>query len=443
MSARDARLIFLSAVEAVQPKQFMPQYMKVESGRLTLGDCSFKLADTKNIYIVAMGKAAAAMSHEAEMILGELISDGITITKYGHALPLKYGRCLQAGHPLPDANSLVAAGALLEFLEGKDPNDIIIVLISGGASALIADGPPGSSLGDLQALNQILLNIGVNIQEINTIRKHLSFIKGGQLVRQASPARVVSLILSDVPGDDPAIIASGPTSPDPSTFSDAWNILEKYRMKDRLAPSLIDWLQRGLAGEIPETLKPGDHLFRNTRNYIVGSNRQALEVAALEAEKLGYQVELSTVIMQGEASVLARELVEGSGKYEHEGPTCILFGGETTVTIRGNGRGGRNQEFALAAFCALQEKNISKERFPVILAAGTDGTDGNTDATGAIIDYQTVENALRLKLNPSSYLQNNDSYTFFKKVGGLLVTGPTQTNVMDLVLMLLPGWNSI
>ncbi len=443
MLARDARLIFLSAVEAVQPKQFMPQYMKVESGRLTLGDYSFKLADTKNIYIVAMGKAAAAMSHEAELILGELISDGITITKYGHALPLKYGRCLQAGHPLPDANSLVAAGALLEFLEGKDPNDIIIVLISGGASALIADGPPGSSLGDLQALNQILLNIGANIQEINTIRKHLSFIKGGQLVRQASPARVVSLILSDVPGDDPAIIASGPTSPDPSTFSDAWNILGKYRMKDRLAPSLIDWLQRGLAGDIPETLKPDDHLFRNTRNYIVGSNRQALEVAALEAEKLGYQVELSTVIMQGEASVLAREFVEGSGKYEHEGPTCILFGGETTVTIRGNGRGGRNQEFALAAFCALQEKNISKERFPVILAAGTDGTDGNTDATGAIVDYQTVENALRLKLNPSSYLQNNDSYTFFKKVGGLLVTGPTQTNVMDLVLMLLPGWNSI
>ena len=439
MSARDARLIFLSAVEAVRPKQFMPQYMKVEFGRLILGDCSFNLADTKDIYIVAVGKAAAAMAQEAEMILGELISDGITITKYGHALPLKYCRCLEAGHPLPDGNSLLAAKTLLKFVEGKKPDDIIIVLISGGASSLIADGPPGSSLDDLQALNQILLNIGANIQEINTIRKHLSSIKGGQLVRHASPARIVSLILSDVPGDDPAVIASGPTSPDPTTFGDAWNILEKYKVKNRLAPGLTNWLERGFAGEIPETLKPGDRLFRNTRNFIVGCNRQALVAAALEAKKLGYQVERSPFMMQGVASVLAGDLVELSGKFECEGPACILFGGETTVTIRGNGRGGRSQEFALAAFCALQKKNISKDRFPVILAAGTDGTDGNTDATGAIIDYETLENTQRLKLNPSSYLQNNDSYTFFKKAGGLLVTGPTQTNVMDIVIILLPG----
>jgi hydroxypyruvate reductase len=312
-------------------------------------------------------------------------------------------------------------------------------LISGGASALLVDCPPGVLLPELQTVFNRLLQCGAAIEEMNTVRKHLSAgIKGGQLMRTAWPATVVSFILSDVIGDPLDSIASGPTVADRSTFADAWDIVRKYQLTDKLPVSIIRWLQLGLNKQIAETPKPGDPIFEKSFNYLVGTNRVALEAAAAMARSLQYTPVIVTDALKGEARDKAKELVQQVRQYEGLRPACLLLGGETTVTITGPGKGGRNQEFALAALIALQQAFPDSESMPVVLCAGTDGTDGPTNAAGALVDKGVLQLTIQRGLSPENYLAQNDSWHFFHQTNGHVITGPTHTNVMDMVIVIIP-----
>lgn len=432
-----ALAIFNAAVSAVQPSQLLPRNIQFDKNTLLLKDQSFSLKDIDHIYVIGAGKAAAAMAFEVEKILGEHITEGIVVTKYDHCLSLKKITCIEAGHPLPDENSVKAGKEILDIASRATEKDIIISLISGGASALMADHPSGVTLSQLQHLFELLLHSGVTISEINAVRKHLSFIKGGQLARAAYPATIVSFILSDVIGDSLDIIASGPTVPDASSFQDAFSVLEKYGLHDKIHRSIYDWLQKGLNKEVEETPKPGAKFFEKTFNYLIGTNRIALEAAALKARQLGFTPFILTDKMCGEANKEAEKLVGYIKNNSYTSPACILIGGETTVTIKGKGKGGRNQQFALAALHELMMSSQDQFRTPLVLSAGTDGSDGPTDATGAMVDEETIRKTKVLNLDVAQYLENNDSYNFFAKVGGHIITGATQTNVMDIVIVLI------
>lgn len=434
----DAIIIFQSAVQAVQPQYLLPRHMNFSGDVLQLGNRQFPADMVKNIYLIGAGKAAAAMAREAELILGEKITAGVIVTKYDHGLPLQYVRCLEAGHPLPDEAGIKAGEEIAAILKNAGQDDIVIALISGGASALMVDCPPAASLFDVQQLFAALLACGATIGEMNTVRKHLSpGIKGGQLVRSAFPATLVSFILSDVPGDQLDIIASGPTVADTSTFKDAWYVLEKYNLINALPGSLKDWLKDGVHGIISDTPKPGDKIFENSYTFLIGTNHIALQAAEAKAKQLGYKTSIISETLTGEARLKAVELVQFVSTYNGPRPACFLLGGETTVTIKGNGTGGRNQEFALAALLAMKKNNGFDNKFFVILSAGTDGTDGPTPAAGAVIDSSTLKSVAEKKLSPEKHLQENDSFNFFQEAGGLIITGPTQTNVMDVVVVLI------
>ncbi len=427
--------IFQSAVQAVQPQYLLPRHIQFGPEILQLGDQRISRSAIKNIYVIGAGKASAAMARETEIILGENIKEGVIVTKYDHGLPLQYIRCLEAGHPIPDAAGINAGEAIAAILNKAGEDDIVIALVSGGASALMVDCPPAATLSDVHQVFSELLACGATIEEMNIVRKHLSpGIKGGKLVRSAYPATLFSFILSDVPGDQLDIIASGPTVPDPSTFKDAWYVLEKYDLIHSLPASIRNWLQDGVRGIIPDTPKPGDAVFSKSHNFLIGTNHIALQAARAMAEKLGYHASILSETLTGEARVQAARLVQQVVSYNGPRPGCLLLGGETTVTIEGNGTGGRNQEFALAALLAL--KNV-QDNYTVILSAGTDGTDGPTPAAGAVIDGRTFECIREKKLAPQNYLDENDSFTFFQQVGGHVITGPTQTNVMDVVVVLI------
>jgi glycerate 2-kinase len=371
--------------------------------------------------------------------LGDTISEGIIVTKYDHSLPLQYVLCLEAGHPLPDAAGLQAGTEITNLLRKAGEQDIVIALISGGASALMIDCPPGSNLPEVQQVFAQLLACGATISEMNTVRKHLSpGIKGGQLVRTASPAMLVSFILSDVPGDRLDVIASGPTVPDTSTFKDAWYILEKYNLVRILPTSITEWLQKGVQGIIADTPKTGDSIFEKSHSFLIGTNQIALQSAQAAAQKLGYHTKILSDSLTGEARLKAVDVLQQAANYKGPRPACLLMGGETTVTIRGKGTGGRNQEFALAALVQLKNNNHNADKFSVLLAAGTDGSDGPTPAAGAVIDHEIIRMVREKKLSPQKYLEENDSFNFFQQVGGLIITGPTQTNVMDVVVIIIP-----
>lgn len=433
----EAIKIYQAAVKAVRPAVLLPDYISVTEDTLRLGDQLFSLSSLRNIYVIGAGKASAAMAAVVEEIAGDYITAGIVVTKYGHARPLKKVLCREAAHPVPDENGVRAATELMDIVSQAGKDDVIITLISGGASALLADCPPGIPLKDVQLTFQLLLQCGADIGEMNTVRKHVSLIKGGQLARQAYPANLVSFILSDVIGDLPEIIASGPTVPDPSTFRDAYAILEKYGLNKQVPAAVADWLKRGIDGEIPDTPKPNDPAFAGIFNYVIGTNKQALQAARHQAESSGYYTSILTNHLNGEAREAAATFVKHVLTYAGPLPACLLAGGETTVTLMGKGKGGRNQEFVLAALQAIQEQSLSGRNMPVILSAGTDGTDGPTDAAGAFIDSSVLVNVKQLSLLPQAYLDNNDAYHFFKQVNGLLITGPTQTNVMDIVVALI------
>ena len=434
---KDAVDIFYKAIEAVQPGAAIKRHCKFDGKTLFIGHRSYHLARYNNLYILGSGKATAPMAAAMENIIDEKITGGIITVKSGHVADLKHINLIEAGHPIPDENGIRGASAILNLAKIAKEDDLILCLISGGGSALLPFPYNGLTLKNKQDTIKILLSCGATIHEINTIRKHISKIKGGRLAQAAYPATLVTLILSDVVGDDLDVIASGPTVPDSSSFYDCKNIFRKYNLIDKIPQNILNHIESGISGEIDETPKPHDPVFDKTYNLIIGSNAESLMSAKEKAESLGYNVLILSSMIEGETrfiaqvhGAIAREIIKTGNPLPL--PACILSGGETTVTISGNGLGGRNQEFALSASIDISgKKNI------VMLSGGTDGTDGPTDAAGAFSDTFTLKRAEEMGLNPYRFLANNDSYHFFQKLGDLFITGPTNTNVMDLRIVLV------
>jgi hydroxypyruvate reductase len=383
------------------------------------------------------GKAAAKMASAVEELLPDKISSGIVIVKYGHKLPLNLVEIVEAGHPLPDEAGVAGTTRIVELLRQATEEDLVILLLSGGGSALLPCPVDPITLEDKIRTSQTLLDCGATIHEINAVRKHISKIKGGRLARLAHPATLVSLILSDVVGDDLDAIASGPTVPDSSSFADCLLVVERYELKEKIPPRVRAFLEAGARGEVEETPKAGEPIFQHVRNVIVGNNRMAVEAARVKAEGLGYNTLALSSFIEGEAKVvaaahaaIAKEIITTGNPIRR--PACVLSGGETTVAVRGAGLGGRNQEFSLAAAAAIDGADGV-----VILSGGTDGTDGPTDAAGGVVDGTTLQRGRDKGLDAADFLRRNDSHRFLSTVGDLLVTGPTLTNVMDLRLVLI------
>jgi hydroxypyruvate reductase len=425
-------------LRAADPKKAVHRFVKREGQALDVDGKRYHLVgDFENIYVVGGGKAGASMSAAMEEILRNLLSGGIINVKYGHTEPLKIVKTNEADHPVPDEAGIKGTQEIVQLLRTTGPNDLIICLISGGGSALLPLPVDGVSLLEKQDVTKRLLACGANINQMNAVRKHISKIKGGQLARVAYPSTLITLMLSDVIGNYLDVIASGPTVPDTSTFEDVRDLMDHFEIWNDMPDSVRSHVVNGLSGELEETPKEGDAIFSKTQNVIVGSNIQAVLAAEAHASSLGYHtLVLSSFIEGGTKDVarvhaaIAKEVLQTDHPISR--PACVVSGGETTVTIRGNGKGGRNQEFALAA--AL---DIAGLESVVILSGGTDGTDGPTDAAGALCDGDTVRRAEEKKLNPLKHLTNNDAYPFFQKLDDLIITGPTNTNVMDLRLILI------
>lgn len=435
--------IFYAALKAVDPYNVVKLY--THKIRSVYQDGSFK-----RLIVISFGKAACNMAKALEGELMDIIDAGVVITKYGHTTvqqcdSMTYSNALlrccaifEAGHPVPDENGLRGTEEIVRLLKDADKTTLVVCLISGGGSALLVSPFEGISLTEKQEITDLLLKAGADINELNTVRKHISKVKGGRLAEIAYPAKVISLILSDVIGDRLDIIASGPTAPDQTTFRDAINVLEKYSLIDRTPKNIIDVLKKGAKGLIKETPKEGHKIFQNVKNIIIGSNKIALNAAKQKAEELGLYSEIISSELTGEARDAGRWLAKRVEEFKSlrvqgcKMPVCIISGGETTVTVKGNGIGGRNMELALSFAIEIEGTDGI-----TLLSAGTDGTDGPTDAAGAIVDGDTVREAKSLGINPLEYLDNNDSYNFFKKIDGLFITGPTGTNVMDIQIIVI------
>jgi len=433
----DARGIFDAGLTAANPYDAVNRQVIRKGDTLTVAGEPYDLSSYRNVYVVGAGKAAAKMASAVEELLRDHISSGIVIVKYGHKLPLSLVEIIDAGHPLPDEAGVAGTTRIIDLLRRATEGDLVVLLLSGGGSALLPCPVDEITLEDKIRTTQTLLDCGATIHEVNTVRKHISKIKGGRLARLAYPATLVSLILSDVVGDSLDVIASGPTVPDSSSFADCLRVVERYELEEKIPLRVRAFLEAGARGEVEETPKAGDPIFQHVRNVIVGNNRMALEAARLRAEGLGYNTLALSSCMEGEAKVvavahvtIAKEIVTSGNPVGR--PACVLSGGETTVTVRGKGLGGRNQEFALAAAAA-----IDGAEGVVILSAGTDGTDGPTDAAGGVVDGTTLQRGRDKGLDAADFLRRNDSHTFLSAVGDLLVTGPTFTNVMDLRLVLI------
>jgi len=429
--------IFQSGLQAVAPGDAIRAYLRREDDRLLVNGRCYDLCQFETILVLGVGKAGASMAKTVEQVLGDRLSSGIVIVKYDHLEELQRITLREAGHPVPDENGMNAAREILEAAERADEKTLVIFLVSGGGSALMPLPVDGVSLIDKQDTTRALLASGATIHEMNTIRKHLSAIKGGQLAQAIFPATLISLVLSDVIGDDLDTIASGPCVADPGTFKDCLEIVDRYGIDRKLPVSVKSYLHAGVRGEVPETPKQGDHVFEKTFNVIIGSNINALLRASEMAESLGYntlilssEIEGETVDVAGVHMALAREILKSG--HPLPTPACLLSGGETTVTIKGAGLGGRNQEFALAA-----ARHMGSSGQIVLLSAGTDGTDGPTDAAGAFADSSTSQRAEFSGLSLQASLDVNDSYHFFEHLGDLYKTGPTNTNVMDLKVILV------
>jgi hydroxypyruvate reductase len=429
--------IFQVSLNAVDPREAIRRFVRREGEELVIGGESYDLSRLENIFVVGAGKASAAMGEAIEDLLGAFLTGGIVNVKVGHGTGLRKIRIIEAAHPVPDEAGLQGTREIIQLLSKTSERDLVICLLSGGGSALLPCPSRGITLQDKREVTQLLLDCGANIHEINAIRKHISAIKGGRLAQLAHPSRLVSLILSDVIGDDLDSIASGPTVPDRSTFVDCLSILRKYNLTERVPKAVRNTLEEGVDGKVAETPKPGDPIFRLTRNEIIGSNMLAVRAAARKARELGYKELILSTMIEGETkevakvhAAIAKEILQSGNPVKR--PACVISGGETTVTIRGEGLGGRNQEFVLAA--AIE---IAALGAVTVLSGGTDGTDGPTDAAGAVADCETVRKAEEMGMNPMRFLEDNDSYHFFERLGDLVITGPTLTNVMDLRLILV------
>jgi len=433
----DLHAIFQAALGAVDPGAAVRTHVRREGELLHVADRTYDLHQYEAVDVIGVGKAGAAMALAVEALLEDHLHGGHVIVKYGHGGPVRRVTLHEAGHPIPDEAGVQATRMLIEFVNGRGPRELLICLISGGGSALSPAPVEGISLAEKQEVTRLLLACGATIHEINALRKHISRIKGGQLARLASPATLVTLVLSDVVGDSLDVIASGPTVPDTSTFADCLEILRKYHLLERVPKTVLHHLEAGLSGSIPETPKPGNAAFTHTQTLIIGRNLQALEAASRQASALGYRPLILSSAIEGETrdvakvhAAIAKEVL-ASG-HPLVAPACLLSGGETTVTLHGQGKGGRNQEFALAT--AIEIRAVPGI---AILSGGTDGTDGPTDAAGAVADWTTCERAERFGLRPRLALEQNDAYPFFERLDDLLITGPTQTNVMDIRILLM------
>jgi hydroxypyruvate reductase/glycerate 2-kinase len=431
-----AEQIFNAGVASVLPDRMIRNHLKISGDKLVAGNIRIALTDVKNIYVIGAGKAGALMARETELILADRITGGHVIVKYGSACKLNFIRITEAAHPIPDSKGFEATRDILSIASDASENDLVICLLSGGGSALLADFPEGSSPGEVIMVNDLLIRSGAGIREINAVRKHLSKIKGGHLAKTVFPAALVSLILSDVIGDPLDVIASGPTVPDTSTFDDALKVIDNYNLTESMPRNIIRFLKDGSLGIHSETPKYGDPAFKKTYNLLTGTNRIALEAAAAKASEMGFFPVVPDSGLCGDTVKVSEFLIDTAIRYQNDKtirkPACLLFGGEPTIKVSGNGLGGRNQHLALLAALLLQGKpGIT------LLAAGTDGTDGPTDAAGAVVSSATVTSAASRNIDPIKYLAEFDSYNFFKNAGGHIITGPTMTNVMDLIVIII------
>jgi len=427
------------AISAVAPEPAMQNALSIAGDTLTVAGEDFHLGKFRRVQVLGAGKASASMAHALEDILGDHLQGGMVVTKYGHGLDLKKTIVRESAHPVPDMMGEHSSGELLRMAREASEDDLVFCLLSGGASALIPAPQKPISLSHKQATTQCLLKCGASINEINAVRKHLSGIKGGHLAKALEPATVITLIISDVVGDNLDVIGSGPTAPDESTFQDCLDILEKYCLRDRIPQEVVNFFKAGAAGMKPETRKAGDSCFSRVRNIIIAGNEMALAGASMAARELGYTPMIINSRMQGEARAMARELILAAndfckGKEESILPACLLAGGETTVTITGNGKGGRNQELALAAAIELWKTPRFRKRISVA-CVGTDGNDGPTDAAGALVLPDTLmDSAVQ---SARQHLADNNSYAFFTDTKTIIKTGPTRTNVMDIAVILV------
>jgi hydroxypyruvate reductase len=432
-----------AALAAVEPARAVARYLTRDGDRLWVGEYAFTLARFRRLRLVAVGKASLPMAEAVQAVLGDRLSDGLVISKASPAThpARKAGGgeivYMEAGHPIPDQRNLQAARALERFLAGSREDDLVLCLISGGGSALLSAPVEGLGLADIQQLTQLLLHSGATIQEINTLRKHLERLKGGRLAQLATPARLITLVLSDVVGDPLSVIASGPTVPDPTTYQDAWEILAGYDLLDQVSASIRQVLAGGMAGKLPETPKPGAAIFTDSPVIVVANNQQAARAALEQAKSEGYNPCLLTSYLQGEArqaggflASIARQVVASGEPIPR--PACLIAGGETTVSVTGNGMGGRNQELALGAVSELA--GLAEV---LLIAFATDGGDGPDDAAGATVTGDTLQRARQAGLSPETYLNNNDAYHFFDPLGDLIKCGATHTNVNDLAILLV------
>jgi glycerate 2-kinase len=432
----DALAILHQGLAAVDPATAVRQVLAAAGRTIRAADFSWKAQGRSRIILLGGGKAAGPMASAAEEILVGFSPSGLLVTKYEHSVPLRQVRLFEAGHPLPDANGLRGGAEILQLAETAGPKDLVLCLLSGGGSALLPAPVAGVTLAGKQLATDLLLRSGADIRALNTLRKHLSRVKGGGLARAAHPATLLTLAVSDVIGDPPEIIASGPTVPDPSTFGEALAIIHQYDLEHAMPQSVMRHLRRGTNDISLETWKPAKQNI--TSNYqVVAGIRQAADAACTAACKLGYRSKILTTGLAGEARTAAAWLVAQAREQQQTlapetEPLCLIAGGETTVTVTGDGVGGRNQELALAAAIQLQGTDGI-----TLLAAGTDGTDGPTDAAGALVDGTTWARGELYGLDATAYLANNDSYHYFDRLGDLVKTGPTRTNVMDLTLLLV------
>jgi len=434
--------IFNAALAAVDPYHAVIRGITFENNCLHAAGAAYELDDFSRVLVVGAGKATARMALAIEDALGDRITEGLIVVKEGHTAPLKTIRQVEASHPVPNEAGVEGTKRIVDLVRAADEKTLVICLLSGGASALLVAPVNGLTLNDKQEVTSLLLQAGASVGELNAVRKHLSAVKGGRFAKAACPAQVVSMVLSDVIGDRLDVIASGPTARDSTTFADAIAVIEKYGLTKKIPVRALSFLERGREGREPETVKSGDSCLHKTRNVIIGGIALALSAATEKARQIGFAPEVITRELQGEARDAARFLATAALR-AHDAMRpgdlrCLLSGGETTVTVTGKGKGGRNQELALAF--ALEIEGLDGLS---LLSAGTDGTDGPTDAAGAIVDGTTASRARALGIDPVQYLDYNDSYSFFKQFDALsgdkshVITGPTRTNVMDLQIMLL------
>jgi glycerate 2-kinase len=436
----DAARIWSASIRAVEPEAAVRKFVARKGDSLRMGDQTIDLRKIRKIWVLGAGKAAAPMARALERILGRHLAGGLVVTKYGHGLALKRTEQLEAGHPLPDRNGVLAAVRMESLIVSQiGKGDLVLGLLSGGGSSLLVAPAQGVTLEDKLECTRLLLDAGASIHEMNAVRKHLSRVKGGGLARQLREARVITLVLSDVVGDDLDTIASGPLVPDTTTYGQCLEILEKYGISDRVPKVVRQRFEAGIHGEIPETPKPGDPSFTRCRTIIVGNNALACSAAAREARRLHYHTMVLTSTLEGDTGAAAGFHMSVALEVARHGrplrrPACLLSGGETTVKVTGHGKGGRNQEFTL--HCV---RPLSRMPAPCLAASvGTDGTDGPTDAAGAAADNTTLASSFKSGAHfLEQCLRDNNSYEFFERTGGLILTGPTRTNVMDLHIILV------